>query len=138
MKLSEKVGVLLRDPKKLIHFYHYASSRVFHGDGVAKIPQGGRIHTSSFSEYLSVYGLMPDEGEMAMIRKFLINAKEVFDLGANVGVWTVLMSKANPQARVHAFEPNPATMSCWKEISSRTKVQMSGSTLPPFLIPLGN
>ena len=52
---------------------------------------------------------MPNEGELAMIRKFMANAKEVFDLGANVGVWTVLMNRANPQARVHSFEPNPAT-----------------------------
>jgi FkbM family methyltransferase len=44
-----------------------------------------------------------------MIRKFLTHVKEAFDLGANVGVWTVLMNKANPQARARSFEPNPAT-----------------------------
>ena len=44
-----------------------------------------------------------------MVQKLLASAKQAFDVGANLGVWTVLMSKANPQARVHAFEPNPAT-----------------------------
>jgi FkbM family methyltransferase len=109
MTFIEKVGVLLRDPKKLLHFCQYSSARFIFGNGIAKIPQGGRIRTSSFSEYLSVYGLMPNEGELVMIRKFLAQATEVFDLGANVGVWTVLMNKANPQARVHSFEPNPNT-----------------------------
>jgi FkbM family methyltransferase len=111
MEFVQKAGVLIRDPKKLIRFCRYSSLRFVHGYGVAKIPDGGRILTSSFSEYLSIYGLMPSRGEFAMIQKFLAPAKEAFDLGANLGVWTVLMSKANPRARVHSFEPNPATWS---------------------------
>jgi FkbM family methyltransferase len=43
------------------------------------------------------------------MRKRLANAHNVFDVGANVGVWTVLMSKYNPSARIHSFEPNSAT-----------------------------
>src|SRR5262245_31089316 len=115
MGLVQKAGVLIRDPKKLFHFCRYSSLRLLDGHGIARIPHGGRILTSSFSEYLSVYGLMPSAGELAMIQKLLAPAKEVFDLGANLGVWTVLMSKANPQARVHSFEPNPATWSLLKK-----------------------
>jgi FkbM family methyltransferase len=111
MEFVQKAGVLIRDPKKLFHFCRYSSLRLFRGHGIAKIPHGGRILTSSFSEYLSVYGLMPSRGELAMIQKLLAPAKEAFDLGANLGVWTVLMSKANRRARVHSFEPNPATWS---------------------------
>jgi FkbM family methyltransferase len=111
MEFVQKAGVLLRDPKKLFHFCRYSSLRFISGYGIARIPHGGRILTSSFSEYLSVYGLMPSKGELAMIQKLLAPAKEAFDVGANVGVWTVLMSKANPLARVHSFEPNPATWS---------------------------
>jgi FkbM family methyltransferase len=79
------------------------------GNGVARIPERGRIHTSTFSEYLAVYGLLPGRGEQNLMRKRLKNAHNVFDVGANVGVWTVLMSKFNPSARIHSFEPNSAT-----------------------------
>jgi FkbM family methyltransferase len=64
---------------------------------------------------------MPSTGELAMIQKLLAPAKEVFDLGANLGVWTVLMSKANPHARVHSFEPNPATWFWLQKNISRNK-----------------
>jgi hypothetical protein len=77
MNFTEKVGVLLRDPRKAIQFCQYSSTRLFYGHGIAKIPFGAKVRTSSFSEYLSVYGLMPDERELAMIRKFLTHAKEV-------------------------------------------------------------
>jgi FkbM family methyltransferase len=33
----------------------------------------------------------------------------IFDVGANVGVWSLLAAKRNPAARIHAFEPAPAT-----------------------------
>ena len=107
----QKAGVLLRDSKKLFHFSRYSTLRFITGYGIAKIPHGGRVLTSSFSEYLSVYGLMPNKGELAMIQKLVGSATEAFDVGANLGVWTVLMSKANPRARVHSFEPNPVTWS---------------------------
>ncbi|MEQ1850960.1 MAG: FkbM family methyltransferase [Chthoniobacteraceae bacterium] len=58
---------------------------------------------------MSVYGLMPTGGELAMIRKYVADATVVFDVGANVGVWTVIMSRKNSRAQVHAFEPNPET-----------------------------
>lgn len=109
MKFQEKIGVLFRQPQKIIQYCQYTGSRLFHGDGIAKIPHGGQICTSSFSEYLSVYGLMPTVNEIAMIQKYLAHATEVFDLGANVGAWTVLMNTVNPQARVHSFEPNQNT-----------------------------
>lgn len=104
MNFIQKVAVLLKDPHKLFHYCGYSVSR-----GVAKIPWGGQICTSSFSEYLSVYGLIPDHRELKMIQKYLPSAKGVFDVGSNVGVWTVLMNKANPGAKIHSFEPNPET-----------------------------
>lgn len=111
MTLLQKVRLMLRYPDKLLPYGRYSISRITHGSGIAKIPQGGRISTSSFSEYMSVYGLMPDLRELKMIRAFLPRAAEVFDLGANVGVWTVLMNKTNSAARIHSFEPSPNTHS---------------------------
>ena len=40
---------------------------------------------------------------------FLDRAAIVFDVGANVGVWSLLAARRNRTARIHAFEPAPAT-----------------------------
>ena len=103
-----KALVLLRFPRKWHHFVRYVATKLLVGYGVARIPQGGTIRTSRFSEYLAVYGLLPNRGEQNLIRKRLAYAHNVFDVGANVGAWTVLMSKLNPSARIHSFEPNSA------------------------------
>ena len=104
-----KALVLLRSPSKCYHFVRYLATKLLVGNGVARIPQRGRIRTSTFSEYLAVYGLLPHRGEQNLMRKRVAHAHNVFDVGANVGVWTVLMSKFNPSARIHSFEPNSAT-----------------------------
>ena len=104
-----KALVLLRFPSRWHHFVRYLATKLLVGNGVARIPQKGRIRTSSFSEYLAVYNLLPSRGEQNLMRKRLAYAHNVFDVGANVGVWTVLMSKFNPSARIHSFEPNSAT-----------------------------
>ena len=104
-----KTLVLFRFPSKWHHFVRYLATKVLVGNGVARIPEKGRIRTSTFSEYLAVYGLLPNRGEQNLMRKRLACAHDVFDVGANVGVWTVLMSKYNPSARIHSFEPNSAT-----------------------------
>ncbi len=101
--------MLLQFPRKWHHFVRYLATKLLVGNGVARIPQRSRIRTSTFSEYLAVYGLLPGRGEQNMMCKRLAYAHTVFDVGANVGVWTVLMSKFNPSARVHSFEPNRAT-----------------------------
>ena len=103
-----KAVVLLTHPRKWHHFVRYLATKLLVGNGVARIPQRGRIRTSTFSEYLAVYGLLPHRGEQNLIRKRLAYARNVFDVGANVGVWTILMSKFNPSARIHSFEPNIA------------------------------
>jgi len=104
-----KALVFFRYPRKWHHFVRYLATKLLVGNGVARIPQKGRIRTSTFSEYLAVYGLLPGRSEQNLMRKRLAHAHNVFDVGANVGVWTVLMSKFNPSARVHSFEPNSAT-----------------------------
>ncbi len=39
---------------------------------------------------------------------FLPSAAVAFDVGAHVGVWSLLAATHNPAARIHAFEPVPA------------------------------
>ncbi|MBI5799527.1 MAG: FkbM family methyltransferase [Verrucomicrobia bacterium] len=49
-------------------------------------------------------------GESAVLARVVSGAAPVlFDVGANVGDWTVMARGHFPRARVHAFELNPAT-----------------------------
>ena len=59
MNFLEKAQSLLSDPKKLVKYGQYCNSRLAHGNGVVKLSQNVRLSTSSFSEYLSVFGLKP-------------------------------------------------------------------------------
>ncbi len=110
-KLVKYSQVFLADPAKVPHYFKYILSKFLSGNGMATIPLGCRVRTSTFSEYLSVYGLMPSEGEVNVIKNYVSKSTNVFDIGANVGVWTVLMSKVNPTTTVHSFEPSPETFS---------------------------
>src|ERR1017187_4572149 len=50
----------------------------------------------------------------------------IFDVGANVGLWSELFSAANPAARLLMFEPSPE---CRKEIANRPSLR-NASVIP--------
>lgn len=50
-------------------------------------------------------------GELNFVLRLAPSCRVFFDVGANVGDWTELALKANPAAKVFAFEPEPATYS---------------------------
>ena len=54
-------------------------------------------------------GHMEKNGELRLIQEVLPSASVVFDIGANIGDWTMSALKINSRAEYHCFEPNPAT-----------------------------
>jgi FkbM family methyltransferase len=48
-------------------------------------------------------------GELDFMQQYLPQCETVFDIGANIGQWTALALKINPNARVHCFEPSGNT-----------------------------
>ncbi len=47
--------------------------------------------------------------------KLARQATTIFDVGANIGLYSLLAGAANPQARVHAFEPTPEIAEAFRE-----------------------
>jgi FkbM family methyltransferase len=47
-----------------------------------------------------------EKADLALFSELSKKAKTIYDVGANTGVFSVLASKANPQAVIKAFEPN--------------------------------
>lgn len=52
---------------------------------------------------------LPTNGEGDFIEKNKKDFKVIFDVGANIGEWTDLVSKIIPEAKVYSFEPSPQT-----------------------------
>jgi len=47
--------------------------------------------------------------------KFSRHAKVIFDIGANVGLYSLLAAATNASARIHAFEPTPEIAASFRE-----------------------
>jgi len=47
--------------------------------------------------------------------RFARRSKVVFDIGANVGLYSLLAAKTNPKASIHAFEPTPTIVDIFKQ-----------------------
>jgi FkbM family methyltransferase len=50
-----------------------------------------------------------EQAALAEIRRQSGDARIIFDIGANIGVWSALAHEAFPTATIHAFEPDPKT-----------------------------
>lgn len=56
-------------------------------------------------------------GERRLLESMaLLNARTVFDVGANVGDWTLAAAQLMPEAHIHSFELSPRT---WRTLSQR-------------------
>jgi len=76
--------------------------------------------------YESVYGLGTFQGALARHKQSLESlskkdTKIIFDIGANVGTFSLMCSRQFPKAQVYAFEPIPTTFSCLKSNCESSK-----------------
>mgnify|MGYP001590521232 CR=1 FL=1 len=108
-KIVKNAITLLTSVEKMRQYFDYCRASLLHGKGRLSVPYGGKIETSSFTEHWSAYNLMPDATELNLMKKRATENSIVFDIGANVGVWTVLLSRTCPSAKIHSFEPAPDT-----------------------------
>ncbi len=76
----------------------------------ARLPFGAWVSTRTFTEFANLDYVMPSEAEVNLLRHCAAQPGAVlFDVGANVGIWSTMMAKHNPAARIYAFEPAPFT-----------------------------
>ncbi len=72
-----------------------------------------------------------ESGEQLVMARFVDRGNRVFDIGANIGLHTVLFATlVGPQGLVFAFEPNPMLLPCL----SRTIAAMPNARLLPFAL----
>lgn len=74
----------------------------------ARLPSGGSITGfRRFSDYWSP--CLPTSAEFNLLRHMVQPNAVIADIGANIGSFTVTMSRLEPSARILAFEPLPST-----------------------------
>ena len=77
--------------------------------------QGGlQLRVSSLQDNLGLAyvktGISSEDQEMTVFRRLVAPGMTVFDIGANIGLYTLYASaKCAPGGQVHAFEPTPQT-----------------------------
>jgi FkbM family methyltransferase len=64
-----------------------------------------------FSYYWGAWGTRPSIGEINLLKNLSGGAGALIDIGGNYGIFTILMSKAAPEARIFSFEPVERTFS---------------------------
>jgi FkbM family methyltransferase len=80
-----------------------------HGEIVRTLHGGLEIGGfSGFSEFHSCAAFI-SATELRFLREFPFNDGLILDVGANLGIFTILLAKRLPEKQIHAFEPNPTT-----------------------------
>jgi FkbM family methyltransferase len=102
-----------------------------------------KLLTRSVSvNHFKVYSANPrrlDLGKETLLSALLQNVKNgevVYDIGANVGIYSLAIAYYQPTAKVFAFEPNPET---YAKLSANLKLnKISDSTVKTLQVALGN
>ena len=63
----------------------------------------------SFSEYYSADSLLPSSEERRFIDRYTAKSGIIFDVGANLGVFTAVLSELRQECRIFSVEPSPKT-----------------------------
>lgn len=122
MKLIRNGLTLLQNPKLFGDYYEYQVSKWQNkGEAVRILPDDIRIAgLSGFSEFHSCTHFVSD-AERIFLNHYSLTDGELIDVGANLGVVSLILAKRFFSRKVHSFEPNPSTFSSLKKNASLNK-----------------
>jgi len=109
MKLRQLRTALCR-PDISLEYLQWRLSRMRHGGNARfTLPNGAIVSNfNGFSEFHSMLGCM-SRAEQRFFAEIPPSDSPIIDVGANVGVVTLLLARYFPWRRIHAFEPGPTT-----------------------------
>jgi len=122
-QLIEPTAILLgiyrpSDQKMYAASYDYLFSSIVGGSVVVNVPELGNFEMNCRSDILRRI-LLKREYEPEVVeelRKYIDPNKDALDIGANVGLFTILLaSLLSEDRRVLAVEPTPGALSCLKK-----------------------
>ncbi|MCS3685488.1 FkbM family methyltransferase [Salinibacter ruber] len=112
----ENARRLLTNPQLARDFGLYVQSKLRNqGQAVRYLYQGAEITSfSSFSEFHSCAEFVED-GEHSFLTCHPFPEGPILDVGANLGIVSLILAHRYPDRSIHAFEPNPSTVRALKE-----------------------
>ena len=109
-KLARNAASLARDPSMVGEYLAWIASSARSGGHPSRrlldgIEVGG---FSNFSEYHSIPEFI-NEAERRFFEQSPFGDGPIVDVGANIGLVSLLLARRFPDRAIHAFEPNPTT-----------------------------
>lgn len=92
-----------------VEYLQWQISKMVNGSARFSLPNGAVISNFiSFSEYHSMIGCM-SKAEIQFLRSLPVSDAPIVDVGANIGVVSLLLAKEYPNRRIFSLEPAPST-----------------------------
>jgi FkbM family methyltransferase len=114
-KFYDNVATALRNPDIAIQYAGWVSLSLISKGGPVRKLHGVQLGDfNGFSEYHSVAGDVSNN-ELVFIEHHPFGDGDIIDVGANLGLFSLLMHKRFADRRIIAFEPNPSTFSALKK-----------------------
>jgi FkbM family methyltransferase len=109
MKLLRNIKTVVTRPRFAFEYVDYCGSRLRHGSARRTLPGGITVSSfTGFSEFHSVADFV-NPMERAFFTTFPFGAGDVLDIGANLGVVSLMLAQNPGSEKIFAFEPNPFT-----------------------------
>ena len=111
MKLLHNAVTLLSQPALAGEYLRFLASRLRHGGQAIRHFPADEVKLggfSGFSEYYWSAGFI-DPRERLFLKEHPWGDGVFLDVGANLGLFSLLLARHHPERVIHAFEPNPST-----------------------------
>lgn len=105
----QNAGTILRQPAIAMEYVNWALQTAFRAHGPVRTVCGVRIgDLNGFSEYHSVARGV-STAELEFLRRHEFGDGAIIDVGANLGLFSLVVRDRFPNRRIIAFEPAPST-----------------------------
>ena len=109
MKLIRNAKYALQNPLILKDYSSYCCSLVVHsGQAIRKLHDVNVSGFVNFSEFKTCEQAL-SHGEFNFIRSYPFAAGPIVDVGANLGIVSLVLAKRFPERQIYSFEPGPTT-----------------------------
>lgn len=109
MKFSN-IATVLSNPALGIEYIGWRIAQARSGNATFRLSNGARIgNFVNFSEYHSMLGCISPAEQHFFLDRVADTPGDIIDIGANVGIVSVLLARQFPDRVVHAIEPAPGT-----------------------------
>lgn len=115
MKLIRNFKTLTSNSEIAWNYLNYWKSKLSNsGRAIQTLPNDIKVTgLSGFSEFHCCTSFVNPE-EWIFLKKHSIKSGAIIDIGANLGILSLILSKLYPHSQIHSFEPNPSTIQALK------------------------